>query len=436
METTQNESRFNQHVLMYTSLALSTILMFVHHYTGSTLIALAGLLVILVPILFLNLNECIYLLLFYVPNCRMYKFVSGNTFLGLFIMALFFKIIILERRTISRGVILAILSMMAVLFANIATSGNTSSLVSGIRFIMGTVVVTCYGKAMKHDLDDKKEYDACIKHFIYGCASMLTCGILFYLMQGKPLFDERFYAVHSDPNYVGMTLAVAISFLLTHIIYDKNAGAKEFIMVMYLLFGGMLTVSRAFVIAVSINLILILYIFTKGKNLSGMQKLGILILIGIVCYIFRDAISGMIESFQERFNDETMEGGNGRTEIATTYIDLWKRDVASIFWGIGSASTLYQMGVTDAVHHNYYVQILTTIGVMGCLAMLLVYGVLFKSISLKPFKPRFLLAFPFLTYAIMLLTLPALFDDTHLCFLTLIFLQHRRFQNEKRRHLA
>ena len=422
-------------LFIYSSVAIATVLMFLHHYTSNTIIALAGLVFLLLPIPFISFEECVYLLLFYVPNVRMYKLATGNTFIGFLIVLVFLKVFFLKRSSFGLTTVIAILSMFLVILVNVMGSGNLDMVSPFVRFSMGMMVIVVYLKNIKKNANYKTEYDRCIKHFTYGTVSMVVCGILFCLLTGKSIFGGRFAAVHNGPNFTSMTIGVAVSLLLTHIAFGKKPSTKDFVVMLFLLFGGLITVSRSFLISVSVNLILIMYIFMKGKSLSFNKKLSIVLLIIVLCIIFSGAIGNIIGSFEDRFNDDSMEGGNGRVEIEANYISLWQKTPVTILFGIGKAHNLYLLGLADAVHHNYYIELLTSIGVLGTIAMFGIYVVMFRSVFPNRFKIRFLLGFPVLTYAIMLLTLPALFDDTHLLMITLVLLQYRTFQDEGRSNI-
>ncbi len=425
----KNGRRPVRQVIIYLSVALATVLMFLHHYTSSTVFALIGLIFMLIPVLLCDTSEAIHLLLFYVPNIRMYKLNTGNTFVGLFIMALFFKVFFLNRTYFNINAVLAVLGMVFALSINMLVSKNTALLFPFVRFAMGLIIISTYAKKIIQESNYKQEYKNCLKYFIYGVVSMLICGLVYYIAKGNPLFEGRFRGINNDPNYFSMTIAVGISLMLTHIAFDKDSGVKDFAIVLFLLFGGMLTVSRSFIISISVNIVLILYIFMNVKSLSLKKKSAIILLIVLLCFVFKDTINTMIDSFVDRFNAESMEGGNGRVEISASYISLWKESILSMLFGVGKASHLYQTGVVSHIHHNYYVELLTSVGIFGVLAMLEIYRTLFCCIIPSKFRFRFILIFPIITYATMLLTLAALFDDTHLCILTLIFLQYKAFQD-------
>ncbi len=433
MELSQKRTTSLLFILSYCTVIITTVLLFLHHYTQSAVYAYLGLVSMLIPVFFMDTKDCTYLLLFYIPNIRMYKFETGNTLVGFLIIAIFFKICIWEQKRIGTKELMAILGMLGVVLANIVVVGDKMLLMSFLRFAMGYMIIAKYMSVLPTGENFDGEYEKLRNHFSAGCVSMLLCGILFYVLKGKSLLDGRFLSVNNDPNFFALTMGVAVSFLLVDITFNKKATVKAFLIVLFLFFGGLLSVSRGFLISVSINLILVLYIFLKGKTLKTYQKFLLLCLILCVAFLCREVIENVIESFSTRFNDSSMENQNGRADINALYLNAWKKTLRTILFGLGDAKYWYSVGVTYAVHHNYYVQLLTSLGVCGVLAMMNLYRVMYKKIVGNLKRVNVLMLFPMITYAVMLLTLPALFGDSHLFIIMLIFAQYRRFQGTEER---
>lgn len=418
--------------LILFSIILSTFFLFVYHFSEIGFFAYAGLAFMLLPVLFVDLSECMCLILFYLPNIRMYAFIDGNTMLGFFVLFAFVKFFFLRFNKISIKIFLAVIFMGAVVIINAFLNQDFSLFMSFIRFSAGLIIILMYFNLVNNEYDFDFDYEKLMKYFIYGCFSLITCGILFESLKGHSVFNQRFSGINNDPNFFAMVVGAAFSIQLVNIAFSKKASNGSLFIALYILFGGMLSLSRSFLISISINIILLLYIFFVNRSLSMNRKILIILLIPIFLFIFRGAISNIYESFVDRFNEGNLEGANGRAEINEMYLKLWRQNAASIWFGIGSYEHIVSQNLFFDAHHNYYVEILTTIGIFGVLAMINIYRLLYKNIIIKIQKLNILLLFPLLTYAIMIMTLPALFDDTHLFMIMLMMMQYRRFQDHQR----
>ena len=101
--------------LILFSIILSTFFLFVYHFSEIGFFAYAGLAFMLLPVLFIDLSECMCLILFYLPNIRMYAFIDGNTMLGFFVLFAFVKFFFLRFNKISIKTFLAVIFMLSLI---------------------------------------------------------------------------------------------------------------------------------------------------------------------------------------------------------------------------------------------------------------------------------------------------------------------------------
>ncbi len=414
--------------LMFLSAGSSTALFFMYHLKHAEAFAYAGIFAMLVPVLLFDLTEAVCVLIYYITQIRMFTFIGGASCVGYLIIVIFCKHILIRPQNLRTETLFAALIMIGVLVANIVVTKSTSLLNPFIRFAMGFMTLTSYF-AMTDEDKLRKDYEYIKTAYVLGCCSLVILGLLFNAVGGTSFKMDRFYGIHSDPNVISMTLGTGFSFILIDMISSKKTNIKWMLAALIILFGGMITVSRGYLIAVSVNILLVIYLFTANKNISAMYKILALVLIVTLIIFFKDRIGDIIKMFSERFNDESFETGNGRVEIEGNFLSLWRESFAKVMFGIGSAGRLYNIGLSDAVHHNYYIELLTSIGIAGVAAMLNIYRVFVRAVFKDGFRFRIMLFFPLITYAILLMGLAGLFSDSHIGTLFMCFMQYKIYMN-------
>ena len=118
---------------------------------------------------------------------------------------------------------------------------------------------------------------------------------------------------------------------------------------------------------------------------------------------------------QNRFQDASFEGANGRMDAWAFYITNWKDSMDSFFFGDSSNLEQYRIklyGISlPVVQHNLYVESLSQIGLIGTLLMFEVYS----NIFLRRFDTKGKMVFVGFIPLIVLLTcyfsLNGLFSD-------------------------
>ena len=120
--------------------------------------------------------------------------------------------------------------------------------------------------------------------------------------------------------------------------------------------------------------------------------------------------SSTIEDLVERFNDDTIEGGNGRVDAWKYYLEKWMSTPTRLLFGNGFNSMYVDADDVQA-EHNTYVQMISTLGITGTATLLVVYFVLFKQICMGKGKMRFHYFVPFICSTICFFGISALYSD-------------------------
>ncbi len=167
-----------------------------------------------------------------------------------------------------------------------------------------------------------------------------------------------------NANEIGCDAVVAFFVAL---LLQKEYGKKYLIIrivsLVFILIGGMLSLTRSFVIVIA--LFVLVYVFASMKNT---KKMGIaLAFIGLIAVILTVIIAKnpeLLEAFVNRFTAEDMEGGNGRMASILIHLKAWLKNMRGIVMGVGVTQNGDILGVYGTVH-NMLVQVLECYGIFG-----------------------------------------------------------------------
>lgn len=99
---------------------------------------------------------------------------------------------------------------------------------------------------------------------------MLFCGFyaIWYSIAKKQLHSGfRLENINSDPNYFSLCIAFAISVILIRI-YTKSINESAILKLLALFILGFMTLSRGFLVAVSLNVIFLIYLFFFSNKIT------------------------------------------------------------------------------------------------------------------------------------------------------------------------
>ena len=186
-----------------------------------------------------------------------------------------------------------------------------------------------------------------------------------------------------------------------------------------LLFLGLLSYSRGFIIAMIPNIIAIMILRNRIRLKYYIQ---FTLIIGVLFILNFDYISNLWNELLLRFTLEEYKGGSGRVEIWIYYIRYYIGNFKNIVIGIGKP-TLIVPGWGEKVQHNIYLELLTGKGILGTAIILSIYGLLFKQIK-KNFSIKKIDLFsylPLITVGIAFLFLNGLVSDIGIMSIALSF---------------
>ena len=239
--------------------------------------------------------------------------------------------------------------------------------------------------------------------FVYGTLASLISGMLILISTGKFAdginITNRNLGNAGDPNYLGLYILIAITFLINQIRSDKLT-FKKLIFIIFLAIGGFSTSSRTFMIILIVELLPFLYTVLRDLIVKFRLRKIFFICVGIVILIFfvsifYDNISFIFERFNTASNLDELT--NGRSDIALTYLNKIGTSGMHLLFGFGISKYPVNMKIYEYAH-NAYVEIIATTGILGVLMIIFLSIYFFCTHKVKILSVKF---FPILIFLII-----------------------------------
>lgn len=206
--------------------------------------------------------------------------------------------------------------------------------------------------------------------------------------------------INVDPNYYGLFCIAAVSsavkYLNTNAKKEINKLTKILIIIMLAVCVtvSLIGLSRAFVLVAFIWLILYLLSVKKMKSLL-ITLFSLLLVIVLVNWFMPSVFDALIE----RFNDNTMATGNGRTELVYSYHQQWTANISTMLFG---------SGIFDCEVHCMPLQVLYGGGIVFSILFVSYILSLVKKFDFKKNVGVLQTLLPLLTTVLMSCSVPAL----------------------------
>ena len=293
------------------------------------------------------------------------------------------------------------------------------------------------------------------------CVLFLTTGILSACISAEKLmtnlFMQQYIIVHKeigditrlsgfvgDGNYYSAQILVAIAALL--IVLGKTTNKALMILqmasIIALIYFGMQSVSKMFIISIVVIMILWLFNLLIEKR-SLAYKLGMIITVAIASGIIavNNLFSDQINLYMLRFGMVTDMDTltTGRNSIELVYLNYLFSHIDKIFLGIGlSQDKFWLLLQFDKAPHNTLIDIIYQLGIAGGLFLLwwwnFVYQELVGKIKMDISRRMYFLimaASVFLPW----LALDMLYSDEFFYFILLLFISKNYLSNASNKQL-
>ena len=339
------------------------------------LFRLVGLILSILPILIFKSTYLILLVFLLIPNQRLLVLNEGGaSIINLYFVLLFFQtffsyyISSINKKKYVLGLVLfvvygAILSLL---------NNGLGELLLLIKVFVVIYVLSFYCLNFSLRL---KSY--VIYSFITGVVITSLFGFISSGFGSVNRFDGGDL---NEPNYFGSICAISLALIVFLFKSEKIHRYIFYITSLFLSFMGLLTQSRSFLLC------LVLIIFTY--LITGLKKAffkTIFILFGVVVFFSSIIInfynnSTLLNNISERvLNPRNEDVSGGRFEIWSQYETAIFSSDKNLYFGIGSSA--FQTLNFDQVAHNFFIEDVVTIGVLGVFVSYFFLFIVFKEVS-------------------------------------------------------
>lgn len=176
-----------------------------------------------------------------------------------------------------------------------------------------------------------------------------------------------------DPNYLGYFCVSSIAALVSLLIAKKAKAKSVMPLIIINSFWGILSLSRTFVLATTLFVLLIIFYQLKTPKSLLLTLLGMCFFTGIAYYIVKSVYPEIFRTIIHRFQARDFTGG--RTELLILYMKEFFRNIKFLLFGTGCIGMTKNVGIYNDLHSTP-AQFLVGYGTLGFpLVVYLIYNI-------------------------------------------------------------
>lgn len=233
--------------------------------------------------------------------------------------------------------------------------------------------------------DNKIQLKQVIKYLLCGTLISIAFSFLYFtgLSAPKPYISGeflRFGGCFLNVNSLGMYSSIGLACSISLWFQGKLSTKQGWFSCLAFGLAGVMSMSKTFYI-ITVCTLLLSYVYSaihsQDKKKFALKSVAVLLLIAITCSIFYKFISIIVD----RFVGQGVSADSittGRAEIWKEYLKCWTKNPRTILFGCG-ISMPYLRLPTPRSPHSIFVGLLTQLGVVGCIALLIIIVLLIKN---------------------------------------------------------
>lgn len=234
--------------------------------------------------------------------------------------------------------------------------------------------------------------------FDYSIANIISKGLRFGNVHD--IGGGESLSLSNNQNFIGILCALSIGSLL--VVAFNSLNKKTLIScllgMLILVFFGLLTQSKTFILLLAICIIGSVFYYNKSKKLNFLFFIIIAsILLCAIYFITKLLIPDVLNNVINRFLVDDIS--SGRVDIFRNYNDLILSSDKIFFFGIGMQSILEKVNVSSNVPHNALQTAFLVWGFLGVITVLLIFILLIIN-ARKGKKTRLINYLPVILYFI------------------------------------
>ncbi len=348
--------------------------------SGSFIVIMASMIVYLLTILLSNDETIFPLILFFLPWSPILKFSpSSISFYSISTILIFAKYLIKKP---------AIQLKTLVIWGAIVIFTATAKILHGhgitINYLMFLGMLFAF-PFLFAILKEKVDFEKCIECFSVGIILATIIPFVFHsnenIMQYVDIIEQtnigitRRSGLYGDPNFYSAQVVTALGGVLLIIENKKKNIFFDWVLLIALVFGGGLSLSKSFLLCTALIVALWWLFILWNKPLRAMG------LLGIACVAFfmalrLDAFKDIVRQYIIRFSSvtDTSSLTTERSELWVSYLQFLLNNPKGLFFGQGVTNVF----VNERASHNTIIEIVYQLGICGVL-ILIAWFALFKN---------------------------------------------------------
>lgn len=232
--------------------------------------------------------------------------------------------------------------------------------------------------------ESKIELKQVVKYLLCGILLSIAFSFLYFtgLSAPKPYMSGeilRFGGCFLNVNTLGMYSSIGFACSIVLWLQNKLSAKEGLFYCISFGITGMITISKTFYI-ITICTLLLSYVYSaihsQNRKKFALKSVAVLLLIAITCSIFYKFIYIIVDRFiGQGISADSIT--TGRAEIWKEYLKCWTKNPRTILFGCG-ISMPYLRLPTPRSPHSIFIGLLTQLGVVGCIAFLIIIALLIK----------------------------------------------------------
>ncbi len=375
------------HLLVLVCMIISATLC-IGHITGSRILVILAMLLFLGGVVFTSrTGKVLYLLCYFIPWATLIKFEPRT--MSIYTIGLIGACLltwIRYRMTVQRYMLPAVALVMLMVVVRLFYGFGMDN-----SFIMFCIMLLLF-PIMGEDLH--QTYDFYHLNFFFSIGIISAALSAYFLVQYPTIARfidvisvqdiTRYSGYYGDPNFYSAHIAAALGGYLILFSHARKRMLESIVMSVTLLYCGLLSVSKSFVIVAALMILLwILLILRIRKHIS--YKIITIVVIGAIALgiITSDIFSGLFNIIAIRFGSVSnlSDLTTSRSTIWATYLQYLEDNPGVLLFGKGYVNVL----IEGRSSHNTILQGVYQFGIVGFIIFIFWLKDLFK-ITLKNLK--------------------------------------------------
>ena len=362
VELKKNNESFSLNKFEYLFPFVIIALFYMHNVTSSSIAGYIGMACLLITVVIYNTRHLLIITALLTPNLMMLKLVtSGSSLMSIFVIAIFIKYIFENKSFKCKLCLLLHVTFVLITITIYLDTSLITAFIRSMSFLLMAMDIVF----LKEEERGKYINSSVLRAYFFGTVLSVLIGIIYYSQMGLNLFSGYFAGIRNDRNYFSATFALCICIGLFLMNLEKANMVYYGVGSMILLFGGLVSSSRTFML----SLIFVFGFYVLLPVSSKKVKIGILLVfvaIGAFC-LFGNQFIRAYDRMLKRFQLDTMSDGSGRLPVWEYYLRKTVSSPIRFLFGNGSAMQYIEMGEVKLIEHNTIIQLFSTTGLLGSL---------------------------------------------------------------------